>query len=141
MPSLHVIRCAAEALCMKHSMAPLGAVSASIKPSQNILKVDNQQALQDAEVKTGNLGFGNKGAVLVRLRVYDEPLTVICAHLASGEHSGDDARRLADFGNVLAHGRFGNAAQERSARDTGVSHADERVRCVQSAVLCVHACV
>ena len=61
---------------------------------------------QDTEVKTGSLGFGNKGAVAVRLRVYDEPLCVACSHLASGDAAGDDLKRVADFVSIWRGGAF-----------------------------------
>lgn len=33
--------------------------------------------------RTGSYGFGNKGIVIVRLRVCDEPLAVVCFHTSS----------------------------------------------------------
>jgi hypothetical protein len=84
----------------------------------------NGNALQAAEVRTGNLGFGNKGAVMVRLRVLDEPIAVVCAHLASGEQLGDGARRIADFSSILLNGRFPEGADEGSPK------VETRFRCV-----------
>jgi hypothetical protein len=82
------------------------------------------KALQAAEVRTGNLGFGNKGAVMVRLRVHDEPIAVVCAHLASGEQLGDGTRRIADFSSILLNGRFPEGAEE------GSPEVEARFRCV-----------
>jgi hypothetical protein len=83
--------------------------------------------MQDAEVRTGSLGFGNKGAVLVRLRAHDEPLCAICAHLASGEVPGDDMRRVADFVNVTTNGQFDGANNAGAAGDA--SSAVSKYRC------------
>eukprot|EP00892_Ulva_mutabilis_P005822 jgi/Ulvmu1/3611/UM017_0023.1 len=69
-------------------------------------------AWQDSEVRTGKMGFGNKGAVLVRLRVFDEPVAAVCAHLASGETPADALKRQADFIQICRSGTFGNAANE-----------------------------
>jgi hypothetical protein len=64
-------------------------------------------AAQAAEVRTGNLGFGNKGAVTVRFRLYDEPMCIVCAHLASGQAPGDELRRRCDILQIAEQSRFG----------------------------------
>ena len=53
----------------------------------------------------------------MRLRVYDEPLTVACAHLASGEQSGDEARRAADFDAITRSGRFSTGPAPPAAEE------------------------
>lgn len=63
--------------------------------------------MQDADVRTGKMGFGNKGAVMVRMRVFDEPLAAVCAHLASGETPADALKRQADFMQICRTGAFG----------------------------------
>lgn len=68
--------------------------------------------LQDSEVRTGKMGFGNKGAVMVRMRVFDEPVAAVCAHLASGEAPADALKRQADFMQICRTGAFGGAAEE-----------------------------
>lgn len=63
-------------------------------------------------MRTGKMGFGNKGAVMVRMRVFDEPLAAVCAHLASGEAPADALKRQADFMQICRTGTFGAAGDE-----------------------------
>lgn len=65
--------------------------------------------MQAAEVRTGAMGFGNKGAVMVRMRVYGEPICCLCMHLASGETPADALRRQADFLHICRTGTFSDA--------------------------------
>lgn len=58
------------------------------------------------------MGFGNKGAVMVRMRVFDEPLAAVCAHLASGDAPADALKRQADFMQICRTGTFGAAGDE-----------------------------
>lgn len=63
--------------------------------------------LQDLQVHTGILGmFGNKGAVAVRLRVHDTGVAFVSAHLSSGEKPTDEAKRNADYWEVVRRGVF-----------------------------------
>ena len=62
--------------------------------------------MQAGEVRTGTMGFGNKGAVMVRLRIFDEPLCCVCAHMASGESAADAVKRQADFLHICRTGTF-----------------------------------
>lgn len=65
------------------------------------------RGVQIAAVGTGVLGMlGNKGAVGVRLRVYDSSLAIINAHLSSGDNEGDDLRRHADYSEALRRGAY-----------------------------------
>jgi hypothetical protein len=68
--------------------------------------------------------------VQVRLRVHDEPVAAVCAHLASGEAPGDDLRRVSDFLTVTQNGRFGGGAAAAAAAAMGSSVADQRYRCL-----------
>jgi hypothetical protein len=52
------------------------------------------------------MGFGNKGAVMVRLRIYDEPLCCVCCHIASGESPADALKRQADFLHICRTASF-----------------------------------
>jgi hypothetical protein len=52
------------------------------------------------------MGFGNKGAVMVRLRIYDEPLCCLCCHIASGESPADALKRQADFLHICRTATF-----------------------------------
>lgn len=63
-------------------------------------------------MRTGKMGFGNKGAVMVRMRVFDEPMAAMCAHLASGEGPADALKRQADFMQICRTGAFGAAADD-----------------------------
>lgn len=42
------------------------------------------KSVQKDSVKTGIGGFGNKGAVVLRVRIFETSLCFICAHLAAG---------------------------------------------------------
>jgi hypothetical protein len=64
---------------------------------------------------------------MVRLRVYDEPLAVVCAHLASGEQAGDDAKRITSFLYILRNGQFPEGMD-------GDPEVDERHRCVSQPI-------
>lgn len=58
--------------------------------------------VQSLSCANGVLGlFGNKGAVLLRARVQDTGLLLVCSHLSSGDKPGDDAKRNTDFWDVL----------------------------------------
>jgi hypothetical protein len=58
------------------------------------------------------MGFGNKGAVMVRMRVFDEPLCCICAHIASGETPADALKRQADFMHICKTANFSEPAAD-----------------------------
>eukprot|EP00887_Chlorella_sp_A99_P001580 scaffold8.g1580.t1 len=65
------------------------------------------RGVQALSVGTGMLGMlGNKGAVAVRMRVYDSSLCIISSHLTSGEGADAMQRRLFDYGEVVRRGYF-----------------------------------
>lgn len=67
------------------------------------------RGIQATTAATGWGGYlGNKGAVAVRLRVYDAPLVVVCSHLASGDARGDEQRRNADVADIMRRCVFEN---------------------------------
>lgn len=67
------------------------------------------RGIQATTAATGWGGYlGNKGAVAVRLRVYDAPLVVVCSHLASGDGRGDEQRRNADVADIMRRCVFEN---------------------------------
>lgn len=67
------------------------------------------RGVQATSAATGWGGYlGNKGAVAVRLRVYDAPLVVVCSHLASGDARGDEQRRNADVADIMRRCVFDN---------------------------------
>jgi phosphatidylinositol-bisphosphatase len=52
----------------------------------NKSKKDTLKTIQKDTVKTGMGGsFGNKGAVIIRINIYDTSICFACAHLAAGE--------------------------------------------------------
>ncbi|KAL6758898.1 Endonuclease/exonuclease/phosphatase [Haematococcus lacustris] len=69
------------------------------------------RGVQSCSVATGFGGYlGNKGAVLVRLQVFDSPLVLVNAHLSAGEQEGDELRRNADVAEILRRADFNQAA-------------------------------
>lgn len=60
--------------------------------------------IRGVQATTAGTGFGgylgNKGAVAVRMRVYDAALVVVCSHLASGDQEGDDIKRHNDVAEI-----------------------------------------
>ncbi|MEW5306934.1 MAG: hypothetical protein WDW36_009363 [Sanguina aurantia] len=71
------------------------------------------KGVQVAYVATGFGGYlGNKGAVAVRLRVYDSPLCFVNCHLSSGDQEGDAAKRHADVAEILRRCAFSPTVPE-----------------------------
>lgn len=67
------------------------------------------RGVQTTWVMTGFGGYlGNKGAVAVRMRVYDSALCLVCSHFASGDQDGDELRRNADFADIMKRCVFSN---------------------------------
>ena len=65
------------------------------------------RGVQTASVGTGVLGvLGNKGAVAVRMRVYDTSIAFVNSHLSSGDNEGDALRRHSDFSEIIRRGVF-----------------------------------
>eukprot|EP00798_Chlamydomonas_sp_ICE-L_P027653 gene27653-7291_t len=65
------------------------------------------RGVQATQVATGFGGWmGNKGAVAVRLYVYDSTFCFVNAHLSSGDRDGDEAKRNADVADILARCEF-----------------------------------
>jgi len=70
------------------------------------------KGVQATQVATGFGGYlGNKGAVAVRMFVYDSPLCFVNSHLSSGSKDGDEAKRNADVVEILTRCDFTTAAQ------------------------------
>lgn len=62
---------------------------------------------QVTSVGTGVLGYlGNKGAVTIRMRVFDSGVCFIAAHLSSGENEGDELKRNYDYSEIIRRGAF-----------------------------------
>jgi len=83
------------------------------------------RGIQATTAATGWGGYlGNKGAVAVRLRVYDAPLVVVCSHLASGDARGDEQRRNADVADIMRRCVFENpeVQQGRLGLAASLSH-------------------
>jgi hypothetical protein len=69
----------------------------------------NMRGIQATSAATGWGGYlGNKGAVAVRLRMYDAPLCVVCSHLPSGDAKGDEQRRNSDVADIMRRCVFEN---------------------------------
>ncbi|CAK0784059.1 hypothetical protein CVIRNUC_007262 [Coccomyxa viridis] len=65
------------------------------------------RGVQATSVGTGVMGyFGNKGAVAVRMRVYDTGISLVNCHLSSGQNEGDSLRRHADYAEIVRRGAF-----------------------------------
>ncbi|EIE20020.1 DNase I-like protein, partial [Coccomyxa subellipsoidea C-169] len=65
------------------------------------------RGVQVTAVGTGVMGFlGNKGAVAVRMRVFDTGVELINAHLSSGESEGDKLKRHSDFLEIIRRGQY-----------------------------------
>lgn len=74
------------------------------------------RGVQATSAATGWGGYlGNKGAVAVRLRVYDAPLLVVCSHLASGDARGDEQRRNSDAAEIMRRCVFENPDTQQGA--------------------------
>lgn len=64
-------------------------------------------------VATGLGGMlANKGAVVVRMRVYDTGLCFVAAHLASGESTAAHANRLKDIAEIIRRTEFPAESQD-----------------------------
>ncbi|KAL6770923.1 hypothetical protein ACKKBF_B33235 [Auxenochlorella protothecoides x Auxenochlorella symbiontica] len=75
--------------------------------------------IQILSVATGMMGYlGNKGAVAIRMRLYDTGVCFVSSHLASGENPGDEAKRHYDHAEILRRGYFGDATTASVARPT-----------------------
>ena len=46
------------------------------------------------------------GAVAARLRIFDSGLTIMAAHLSSGEQEGDELKRNYDYSEIVRRGQF-----------------------------------
>jgi hypothetical protein len=85
------------------------------------------RGVQAASAATGWGGYlGNKGAVAMRMRVHDAPLLLVCAHLASGDAEGDEARRNADVREIMRRCVFADpsaAADGSSQQQQAAQHS------------------
>jgi len=91
------------------------------------------RGVQTASVGTGVLGLlGNKGAVAVRMRVYDTSVAFVNSHLSSGDNEGDALRRHSDFSEIIRRGVFttkvpvsigggGGGSDKNNSKDDGTS--------------------
>lgn len=71
------------------------------------------RGVQSTNVATGFGGYlGNKGAVAVRMLVYDSQLCLICSHLASGDQEGDELKRNADYADILRRCVFNSGGDQ-----------------------------
>eukprot|EP00877_Chromochloris_zofingiensis_P012786 jgi/Chrzof1/7761/Cz02g35230.t1 len=74
------------------------------------------RGVQATLAATGFGGYlGNKGAVSIRLRVFDAPLCLVCSHLASGDQDGDELKRNADVMEILKRCAFSTDAELAAA--------------------------
>mmetsp|Transcript_24146 Transcript_24146/g.67148 ORF Transcript_24146/g.67148 Transcript_24146/m.67148 type:complete len:367 (-) Transcript_24146:2315-3415(-) len=65
------------------------------------------RGLQICTVATGFGGvLANKGAVAIRMRVYDTGLCWVCSHLAAGDSQAAFTRRLLDFQEIIKRVEF-----------------------------------
>uniref|UniRef100_A0A7S0RWX6 Inositol polyphosphate-related phosphatase domain-containing protein n=1 Tax=Chlamydomonas leiostraca TaxID=1034604 RepID=A0A7S0RWX6_9CHLO len=65
------------------------------------------KGVQVTHVATGFGGYlGNKGAVVVRVQVYDSPIVFVNSHLSAGSQDGDEAKRNADVAEILKRTDF-----------------------------------
>lgn len=65
------------------------------------------RGIQATTAATGFGGYlGNKGAVAVRMRIYDAALVVVCSHLASGDQDGDEVKRNSDVADIMRRCTF-----------------------------------
>ena len=64
------------------------------------------------------------GAVAARMRVFDSGVTIIAAHLSSGEQEGDELKRNYDYSEIVRRGQFppdGSALEPDSLQAGGPS--------------------
>eukprot|EP00200_Dunaliella_tertiolecta_P008069 CAMPEP_0202382550 /NCGR_PEP_ID=MMETSP1127-20130417/43771_1 /ASSEMBLY_ACC=CAM_ASM_000462 /TAXON_ID=3047 /ORGANISM="Dunaliella tertiolecta, Strain CCMP1320" /LENGTH=877 /DNA_ID=CAMNT_0048981771 /DNA_START=237 /DNA_END=2871 /DNA_ORIENTATION=- len=65
------------------------------------------KGVQATQVATGFGGYlGNKGAVLVRMMVYDTPLLFVCSHLSAGAQDGDELWRNYHVREIMGRADF-----------------------------------
>eukprot|EP00951_Prasinocladus_malaysianus_P050337 scaffold679383_cov57-Prasinocladus_malaysianus.AAC.2 len=70
---------------------------------------------QIASLATGFGGLlGNKGAVAVRMRVFDAGLCWVCAHLPSGESQGSSDRRVFDMVDIMKRLEFPTMSEDNT---------------------------
>jgi hypothetical protein len=95
--------------------------------------------VQAGEVRTGTMGFGNKGAVMVRMRVFGEPICCVCMHLASGETPADALRRQADFMQICRTGAFADSDAAAGGATLQLEPLDADVTCAPSVATGAHS--
>eukprot|EP01025_Chloroclados_australasicus_P045491 TRINITY_DN497_c1_g1_i4.p1 TRINITY_DN497_c1_g1~~TRINITY_DN497_c1_g1_i4.p1 ORF type:complete len:773 (-),score=124.62 TRINITY_DN497_c1_g1_i4:468-2615(-) len=86
--------------------------------------VDKIRGIQTMNVATGVFGYlGNKGAVAIRMRIYDSSVLFVTCHLPSGESSSDLLKRNVDFAEILKRCQFyqPEAASTKEGQWYGIS--------------------
>lgn len=98
------------------------------------------RGVQATTAATGFGGYlGNKGAVAVRMRVYDAALVVVCSHLASGDQDGDEQKRNNDVAEIMRRCTFASTdplAGMLVGGMSGVCMQHLLLACMCSQVLC-----
>lgn len=61
---------------------------------------------QSQSLRVNHVSGFLSGAVAARLRIFDTGLTLIVAHLSSGEQEGDELKRNYDYSEIVRRGQF-----------------------------------